>query len=611
MVVQRHFIRGTEVNPPRNAPELSIQLNFRPDDTESVVSLTSFEWIEKEMDTLLSIFSEGLTGGAGITEGVEHLIRVEDEGAALDFKAYIDLTTAKVDYTADVPNITADSKPEAGLDWISEVADGISFDYLASIGKITQADYVYVPYVLNTVPNYREAFITLLSITFVIVELTKVISDLNASVAESSTIIDTAGGVIRLIFTIIYAVFLFITIVDLVLALLDLVIQRVKYVPGMYVNDLARIGFNHFGLNYESDIIPTKAFIIPSVFSPPNNPEDSRIKGLFTRDTSDQTGYYKGSFGQFLRDINTTFETKVELDGFTARIVPRNNRPTTATFKFPPVDQDAFTTNASEFVTAINLSFLPDASDPNTIENWFGTNVDIIYEPITATDPRRQLVRNFRQIQIPFARAIAKQELNTYEKIADVLLTIVDGIISVIVAIANGVIGIINTALGFIRLIEKLLRFIGVELPFTIPSIPSIPYPDFRNRIDDRVGMLLLEKDFFSINKICLIDRGNSDRTNKLALDNLSEFRALNMWNKYHSKSNEQLYIRDYSDIEMSLQDVITVKNEGAVVIPTGSVATVRSAQYNVEGRIATFTVEEPRLWTNNFNIVINEPSGR
>jgi hypothetical protein len=45
------------------------------------------------------------------------------------------------------------------IDWLNSVADSFTFDYLVSIGNITSTDYKYMPYVINSIPDYKESAI--------------------------------------------------------------------------------------------------------------------------------------------------------------------------------------------------------------------------------------------------------------------------------------------------------------------------------------------------------------------------------------------------------------------------------------------------------------------
>ena len=309
---QIHKINGKEVDLPKNYADLSIELNFDQDSQERGVSVTRFEWVNAEAALLKTIYEEGLTGGTGVFVGVPHTIEVVENGlTVLLFDGYIDLTTA--DFDRDL--VTADSTPFASPEFITDRADGFSFEQLFEEGDLTKADNVFIPYVISAIPNYTQAFLVVLTLTFVIVELTKLITDLTQKTTESVTYIDSVGGVVGLIFKIIYGVLLLLTIVELMLQMVDLIIQKIKYKPSMNLNRMLEVASARVGLIYESPFLQDstweRAHIIPESYSNPQSQSDSRIKGYLKPNDDEQHGYYNGTFGDLLRAIKTMFNARV------------------------------------------------------------------------------------------------------------------------------------------------------------------------------------------------------------------------------------------------------------------------------------------------------------
>src|SRR3990172_13190863 len=97
----------------------------------------------------------------------------------------------------------------------------MSFESMYENGFATefQNKFVHVPYVLSTVPNYREAFMALFMAVMVGVELVKTIKTIIKDIIDLAAWIEWVGGVasiIKLILEVVYAVGLIITFTNLI-----------------------------------------------------------------------------------------------------------------------------------------------------------------------------------------------------------------------------------------------------------------------------------------------------------------------------------------------------------------------------------------------------------
>ena len=179
---QIHTINGAIVKPPRNYEDISIELNFDSDSEERGVSVTRFEWINEEAATLLAIHNGGLTGGTGDFVGVLHKIKVVENGVTVVlFDGFIDLTSA--DFDKDL--ITADSIPFDSPEFINDKADGFTFEQLYANNELTDNDVVFVPYIISAIPQYTQAFLVILTLTFIIIELKNLITSLTQKGVET------------------------------------------------------------------------------------------------------------------------------------------------------------------------------------------------------------------------------------------------------------------------------------------------------------------------------------------------------------------------------------------------------------------------------------------
>lgn len=619
MVIQKHYIDGQLVDPPSNYEDIDIELNFEPDSFETSISVSSFDWIDAQNKLLRDKFTQGLTGGNGVFQGIPHRIEVSENGQNFTLlDGFIDLSTAS--YDRDLT--TADSKPLAGLDWLNEVADSLTFDLLYEKGFLTDNDKVFVPYVLNSVPNYKDALLATLALYVIGSQLDKAVQELTKSIAKFPTLVDTAAGILDFIQDVLYVILLIVTAVDLLLDLVALLIQKVKFMAAMSVNRQIEAACSYLGLTFQSPILqgPTwsRLHIIPESYEPPEAQSDNRIKGYLRANRNEQSGWYKGTFGDLLRAVQGIFNARIFPENGVLKIVPRVKITPSASFTLPPYDNQAFTTNADEIVATRRIGFQVDSVDQNTLDRYFGTRVLAQLFPLKTSDRKGQLLKNANAIEIPFARAVRKDDLTGVERIVDVLLTIYQPIIFAVVTVANGAIGVVNGFIKAVNRVKKALRTIGIKVRADFQTIDPVENPRIDQIIDNRIGMMLLEKDLINVPKLALLDVNSDALKTKLSFDNQTKVNAVFLYKQFHevdsfapTSKSAQRFVYEYNNVEMRLRDVINVRDEGAVKLPDGTIAEVVSCRWNSSTRKATFVVKVKRLFTNNLKEVIIAPSGR
>lgn len=617
---QIHRINGQAVNPPLNYEELELEINYDNDNPNRAVNVSRFRWGFEEWATIKGIYDSGVSGGNGIFEGIPHTIELKEGSSSITLlDGYIDLTTA----TFDENEVEADTIARAQIDWLNDVAEGFTFDYLKERGLIVPVrDYEFMPYVLDSVPNYKEAFIVRMTLSFVIIEMQSVISDLTKDGTKLATVIDAAGGVVGLIGTVIYLIALFVTIIDLILDLIQLIIQPIKYKPMMSIQKHIEIACQHLGLTYASPLLQSepynRLYVIPESFSNPEQQSDDRIFGFLSADPDEQNGYFSGTFADLLRAIKDMFNARIKIEGKELQILPSLKTLNSATFTLPNYDVDRFETNASEVVGTYVISYSYDTTEKQTIDNWQGNNFQVVLQPKTKTSDDLRLIKGLTRVQIPFARAIRKDKLTNPEKIADVALNVLGTIISVMVSIANVAIEGINAVIRTLNKVKKALAVVGVKIKVDLETIDPLNDPELADAIDNRVGAMLLDTDIISVPKITIAKIGSTNRKNKISSENETYLTARELYERHHytnsfapNSQNAQRIIWNFDNVEMNLNDVQTVEQEGVVRLPGGNIAEVIEFNYNPSTRLANFVLHERKIYTNNLTETKIEPIGR
>lgn len=613
------YINNRKVNNPINNDDVALEINFQPGNNDVSLSTFSFEWAEKEAKILTHYLKDGVSGGRGITMGLPHRREIVENGKILNvLDGYIDLASAQWDRDL----VTADTKERAGLEWVTEVADGIDFQTLYQTGFLTDNDKVFVPYVISSVPNYKDIMITTLTLVSIGVYIQQSIVTLRASGAEAGTYIDSIGGIITLIAQIIYAILLVISIVKLILDLIALVISRVKYVASMSVNRQIEAACNYLGLKYSSAILQDTTFkrlhIIPEAFAPPVTQANDKIKGYLFGNKIEQTGYYTGTFGDLLRRITGMFNLRIVSSAKGLELLPMLKPLTSANFTIPEYYIPQFTTNASNLVSNLQLRFETDMVDLNTIDNYKGTimQAQLTHPLISKRERKLQLLKGFNQVSFGFSRAIRKEKLTQPEEALDTLLDVIGAVVGALIKAANAVVGLVNRIIQELRNIKRILGRIGIDIKLDFDPIGTIEDPNLGELIDNRIGMMLLDQDQIGNAKIVLLDVNADMKKTKIAVDNNAQLNALNLYNIFHKsksfapgKESAQRYIYNVPKVEMNLNDVLTVMDEGNVRFKN-KIMEVVSCSWNSGTRLADFVINERKNYTTNLVETLTEPDG-
>ena len=617
---QKHTIIADTVQNPINYQDLAFELNFDNDTAQRSASITRFEWHGKTAQLLKDIFNKGIVGGEGLFFGVPHKIEILENGLTeLMLDGYIDLTTAE--FFRD--KVIADTIPRNQLDWLTEHADGFTFEFLyKETNELGKVDIQFVPYTLNSIPDYTQSFLVILSLTFVVLELKRAISDLTEATAKTAGYISSVSGIIQLVFKIIFVILLMVTLVELILDLAALIIQKVKYKASMSVNRQIEAACSHLGITYKSSILQSPEFInshiIPETFSNISAQSDSRIKGWFKGDTDEQSGYFRGTFGDLLRALKDMFHARIVMNNGVLSIEPVLKTGNSATFKITNHYNRAFRTNADQVVSTNVLSFRYDTSDANTIDSWEGNNVQETLEPVNKGNAQLRLMKGYQNIQLPFARGIRKTELNTVESIIDDIFDSIDPVIGAVIKLGNGGIKVINAILELINDLNDKLSIIGIEIELGLEPVEEIEDPNLAELLDGRIGMLQLQNDFFTVPKFVILKLNDDD--NKVKIDKTSQtyINAAYLWENFHtsksfapSATSAQRILKTYEKVEMNLTEFKQVMEEGLCKLPDGNIADVSSCKWNPSNRLATFEVQVRQLYTNNLRSTLQIPSGR
>lgn len=634
MIDTLFYIANSPVNPPQNWQDLLIELNYGKDQFPqgNAVSITNFEWVRENNDWIRQYIDAGLTGGVGIFEAPLFRIDVTDGTTTKTvFNGYIDLTDNL--QLKERIKLTAKATSRATVDWINDVANGFTFEYLASLnvgdaGKISPFDYRFMPYVNNSVPNYEQAAIATLMVYTITQTIAKEIEEISGFSVEAGVPFTTIQAVIKLVIKIAYLLVLIVTLIKLIKDLMRFIISPVKYHAGMYVRDLMGKACEYLGMTFQSDIWAVGSpyyneFIIPEkLFNAPSK-TDSAILGFLLPDVNEQIGFYKGTFGSLLDAMKLKYNAKIVVTVNNEVIFLRKDKNAQpAVYQLPDIYLPEFTYNTDELKANTLIEFRTDNLDTNTLNDYSGSVFQVICQPLVVTDRALVMYKGFDNVTIPFARASTKTDLTVPEKIIRDFLVVFETLANVLVSVVNGIGSVVN---GIISIIKKIFKFLGIRL--NIPAVPTMNKLNLSIIIENRIGMMVLSFDHFNVPKILIIKEGSKPKFNKIDPINPVFETAKAMWDNFYyvnsfvpaqlnsayadRPTGNQFIKKTFPKVSFTWQDFLDVFTNNRIYDSVGNEALIESLKFNPYKNMAEITVRFNKIYTLNISEKYLNPDGR
>lgn len=621
----KFYLNNTLINPPQNWREMLSELNFDRDNSlnQQAVSITEWDLVRENTDIILKHIEDGLTTGVGVFEGIPFRVELERAGdLEVLFDGYLDLPQSSA-FSKIKCNVKA--VETFSIDWLNDVADSFTFDYLyRETGTITDADFIKVPYIISSVPNYTNAVVALIGVYIMVGEVKRAIENIAEFVA-SMPLYYVFSTYIRLIIYIIALILVIIALVKLLKDLMLLLIQPVKYHSGMRIATLLQKGCDHLGLKFKSEFFDAggvyeNTCIIPSKFYAPPNKKDRRLLGL-TDPKINQEGFYKGTFGQLLRDVKLWVNGKVVISGNELRIVRDDYAETGNNYILPPIEQFYFTTNAGEFVSNTYITFETDLSEKNTVQQYHGTAYQLTIQPVRVNFQNMVLMKGLNEVRLPFALAKKKTELTVPEDIMNTFLKTIGKIIGGMVKAVNAVIKVLNKVIQAVNNVIKKLNQIGIKVKFELPEIPLVNFPNFADEFSNRIGMMLIEYDQFNVQKIVDLDIKSDPKQTKISNENSTILSARYLYHNFYyidsfiptadRPNGNQCIKKSFKNVPFAFQDFKKVKANNFIFTSAGEEAYVQSLKWNPYTQTADMELRISKLYTNNLKSTDYEPDGQ
>lgn len=283
-----------EVNPV-NRNDIYIELNFNQEQiiNENLphLGIRNLFFAREDVKLFRDIRQAGIDmTGPGILEGVPFDTIIEHNNVIKTIRCYIDLADG-FEFSKDGASVSI--KLYESLDWFNSRIDGFTFETLFNENAFWQNrlrnKFVFVPYVISTIPDYQSAFTALLTIASLGRELYQAIEHIIKDIIDTLHWIDYLHlimCILKLILQIIYAVVLIVSMINQTADFILFIIQPVKYQCGMFINDMLEIACERLGLSFSSTIFGKTGYmnkwaIIPEHYGYQEIP-DQKIAALAT-----------------------------------------------------------------------------------------------------------------------------------------------------------------------------------------------------------------------------------------------------------------------------------------------------------------------------------------
>jgi len=622
MIESIYRLNNVVGEPPLNAGAAVLEMINRPDDPTAQLTVSNNRWDFGV--THVAIINQHLADGR-INEGLPFSIAIkENNSELLIFDGYLLLNDADVLFACDtITNVPSQSFRSPSQ--FSKAAKSIMFKDLHDRGVINStSDVVQVPYVISTIPNYKEAAIVTITTFIVISQIRDMIKEVGKVSADDTNPLTAISGVVKTVIIIAWIIILIASIIILMRQITNLLIQPIKFHAAMLWRRSLEIGCAEMGYTLVSTIFDDE-FVKNSVIMPPKprsfEPQGTLDSLGFTRPTpAIQTGYWHLDFFELLKATKDVFRATITptLDGRLI-IEPVDSELLSASVTLPNIKRLTHKTNASKIIANYQINFQTDASDGNTRDDYFGVQTNAITK-VKHINKKRALIIGGGEnedpekvVSFPFARGKRKTELTSIEKRLDRMYNDHRIVIKVLVVVVNVVIRIRNAIIKVINKLIKAIRLI-IKLKLELKPVPLIKIPS-ADSIKKRIGYLLLTDDYTDVPKLIALNINSDPRNTSIRLDNAEKWGTPHVYDKYHSGQsfvptvlkpfgNQKRIFEGESFTGICKDDLESIQDNKRIFTSDGIHARVISFKWRLSNAVTesiTYSIDE--IHTDNLEI--------
>jgi hypothetical protein len=503
---------------PRNWADVKVKATFDNFNSQANITIDSFEFFSNAKDAIVNHRKGGLTGGVGIFEGPCFDITSSNASGAVNlFDGYLDMVDAyeELDFKGDDldnPNeVRCGIKKLNGLNQLDEQIQGITLGYLEEKNVYSNSDYIDVEWVREGQTNFLDLILTQIAIYVFVKETVQAIKELSDIIKDGTAYagIPVTGPIISILWLVatiaIRAAYIIVMILQVIALMQQLInalisIKRKNKNKAMSLRTMIGNALDFFGYQLESPIDDMDCmYYMPSK---PNGVVTSIVDKLQQEPKVIDKGIPNPQdFGYAVTEA-----IEIALRAFNARLAIVGNvvhlRTLSdpwwvkqATYTMPSVRINTKRYNTNELNANVFIKFNTDSTDSWTIDNFEGTNYEVITTPIRVNDQRKNGVRGLDEIALPLALGTRKGTLNIVEK----------------------------AVLAVAQFAEDAVNIFGAS-------------KDFTSGIKQRTGLLKMSDYQWNVPKLLYLK--NTAKGYRIPSDARDQLSAKALWDKYYSEKS-------------------------------------------------------------------------
>jgi hypothetical protein len=555
----RHFLNNIEIAP-RNVLEIGLNTDFTGNPEVLSIDTDKVKLPREARDIILDHVTS-----VGVFEGIPYKI-ITDGGVTLEY--YVDLTEQTIfgDYEIEVK-----IKRRKGKDIFFENAEGLSFELMNA--NSFAFPLVDIPYLI--IPDNQGEMGVSLSVSLFVMtkegiqavkDLATAIQNLVEAVTPNASVppVPPLGEIISLVLSVIaqlaYTIAITIAIIKLGQQMFELIFPKIRYYKGCRIHDLIASGCSYLGYTLSSNLLSDNSNL--TLMPIPLIKEKKSIVNFIENDLnfSFTKGYPTAqdsvsTLGELINAVEIMFNARTKVNNGVVQIERRDYWQILTTNTILPAlnDQDKrldnYVLNTEEAWKRTYVHYQVDYSDFHTLDFFDPTDAEYSTEPVNVTNEDLVTIKGLNDVNIPFALAVRKNELNWIEKLAK----------------------------GFFEVLDAIANLFGGN-------------SNLASTIENRIGVTQIGQQFYSVTKILWSVNG------KQPVNYANLLKASTIYNDYH-KINE-IQINGYKifsevPIRITSEDFVNLLDNNYAYI-NGLLCEILSINYIDEESKAIISYKEP-----------------
>ena len=480
----RFTLAGQDINAYIEWESTEILATFENDNVQANIDfLDSVTFTGNAIKIITDHINAGLSGGVGIMEGIDfQMIGESKDRQRVIFDGYVDLSDGLI-IDEENSRVIAKIIKKEGLNNFAREIEGITYGGLVQEGLITSRDYVNLDYTVEPPTDAFRIFVQSIIIYLMVKEALEATKDLSEQVATAlgigsssptGSIGATAYQIAVAIVQAAYVAAILIAIVQLGKDLIEALNPPKRTHKCIKFETLITKVCEKLGLGFETDI--DELDNLHYLASNPNV-DTATNGGLLIEPKSITEGI--PNVQDYGYSASEAFELAIALFNVRYAIIDGKLQFRSANSNFwikqssyvkPNTLQQPRSYNTDEVVANRFVAFQTDTSDLYTVQNFGGTNYQVVTVPKSTQKPSNVSITGLDNIQINAALGNRKDRLTDFESALSTVASVIDGITGVFGGGTNYA-SQINNKVGTLKVstnnhsLPKLIWLEGGQIP--------------------------------------------------------------------------------------------------------------------------------------------------